>query len=43
MKELRYHPLYYDMIVSTSGDSLHVFKPNLDDVSSENSQDDNED
>lgn len=34
MKELRYHPLLFDMIVSTSGDSLHVFKPNLDDKSS---------
>jgi len=41
MKELRYHPLYYDMIVSTSGDSLHVFKPNFEDPSV-NSQDENE-
>ena len=30
MKEIRYHPIYFDMVVSTSGDSLHVFKPNLD-------------
>ena len=31
MKELRYHPKYYEMIISTSQDGFHIFKPALDD------------
>lgn len=31
MKELRYHPKYYEMILSTAGDGFHIFKPALND------------
>ena len=31
MKELRYHPRYNEMIISTSLDGFNVFKPALDD------------
>ncbi|EAS04841.1 histone-binding protein RBBP4 or subunit C of Caf1 complex protein (macronuclear) [Tetrahymena thermophila SB210] len=31
MKELRYHPKYYEMIVSTAADGFHIFKPALND------------
>lgn len=30
MKELRYHPIYHEMIVCTALDSVNVFKPALD-------------
>lgn len=31
MKELKYHPIYYEMIMSTANDGFHLFKPALDD------------
>jgi len=31
IKEIRYHPYYYEMVVSTALNGFHVFKPNLDD------------
>ncbi len=37
MKELRFHPIYFEMIISTAGSGFHLFKPSLDDVSSLNS------
>lgn len=30
LKELRYHPLYYEMLVSTSATGFNIFKPTLD-------------
>lgn len=30
MKELRYHPIYSEMIASTALDGINVFKPALD-------------
>lgn len=31
MKELRYHPKYYEMLLSTAVDGFHIFKPALND------------
>ena len=30
MKELRYHPIYYEVLISTSNDGIHAFKPAFD-------------
>ena len=30
IKELRFHPYYANMIVTTAEDSYNIFKPNLD-------------
>jgi hypothetical protein len=30
MKELRFHPYYREMIITTAEDSYNVFRPNLD-------------
>lgn len=30
MKELRFHPYYKEMIVTTAKDSYNIFRPNLD-------------
>ena len=30
MKELRFHPYYREMIVTTAEDSYNIFRPNLD-------------
>ena len=30
MKELRFHPYFREMIVTTAEDSFNIFKPNLD-------------
>ncbi len=32
---MRFHPIYYEVILSTSGDGFHIFKPALDDDLSE--------
>jgi ribosome assembly protein RRB1 len=32
MKELRFHPYFKEMIVTTAEDSYNIFKPNLDPV-----------
>lgn len=31
MKELRYHPKYFEMILNTAIDGFHIFKPALND------------
>lgn len=38
MKELRYHPKYYDMIISTAVDGFHIFKPALNDEEEANKE-----
>ena len=30
MKELRFHPYYREMIITTAEDSFNIFRPNLD-------------
>jgi hypothetical protein len=30
MKELRFHPYYKEMIITTAEDSYNIFRPNLD-------------
>ena len=30
MKELRFHPYYREMLVTTSEDSYNIFRPNLE-------------
>jgi ribosome assembly protein RRB1 len=30
MKELRFHPYFKEMIVTTAEDSFNIFKPNLE-------------
>lgn len=30
MKELRFHPYYKEMIVTTAEDSFNIFRPNLE-------------
>ena len=30
MKELRFHPQYHNLVLSTAEDSFNVFRPNLD-------------
>lgn len=30
MKELRFHPYFREMIVTTAEDSFNIFRPNLD-------------
>jgi len=30
MKELRFHPYYQEMIITTAEDSYNIFRPNLD-------------
>ena len=30
MKELRFHPYYKEMLVTTAEDSFNIFRPNLD-------------
>ena len=40
MKELKYHPIYYDVILSTASDGFHIFKPALDDVNDDESEED---
>ena len=30
MKELRFHPYYKEMIVTTAEDSYNIFRPNLE-------------
>jgi ribosome assembly protein RRB1 len=32
MKELRFHPYFKEMIVTTAEDSYNIFRPNLDPV-----------
>ena len=38
MKELKYHPIYSEIIMSTAGDSFNVFKPAIDDDASDISE-----
>jgi len=38
MKEMRYHPKYYDMIISTAVDGFHIFKPALNDEEEANKE-----
>lgn len=43
IKELRYHPYYEDVLVSTAQDSYNIFKPNFDpDQQPENEESDGE-
>ena len=42
MKELRYHPVYPDLIMNTAQDGFHVFKPALDGAIIEDSEDEDE-
>ena len=34
MKELRFHPQYANVLVTTAEDSFNIFRPNLDPVDS---------
>jgi len=38
MKELRYHPKYYDMIISTAVNGFLAFKPALNDEEKTNKE-----
>ncbi|CAD8210558.1 unnamed protein product [Paramecium octaurelia] len=38
LKELKYHPIYYEMIVSTSANGFNVFKPTLDEEEKKSEQ-----
>ncbi|CAD8113164.1 unnamed protein product [Paramecium primaurelia] len=38
LKELKYHPVYYEMIVSTSANGFNVFKPTLDEEEKKSEQ-----
>eukprot|EP01016_Furgasonia_blochmanni_P047994 TRINITY_DN7107_c0_g1_i1.p1 TRINITY_DN7107_c0_g1~~TRINITY_DN7107_c0_g1_i1.p1 ORF type:complete len:587 (+),score=125.17 TRINITY_DN7107_c0_g1_i1:304-2064(+) len=42
IKEIRYHPRFYEMLISTSNDGIHVFKPNFseDSVKEDDDEDD---
>jgi hypothetical protein len=33
----RYHPLYFEMLISTSANGFNIFKPSLDEESSKDS------
>lgn len=30
IKEIRFHPIYYEMVISSSIDSINVFKPSFE-------------
>ena len=34
MKELKYHPIYNDMVICTSLEGFHIFKPAFDEEGS---------
>ena len=36
----RYHPRYYEMLVSTAGDGFHIFKPNFEEDSDHGDEED---
>lgn len=38
MKEIRFHPQYKTLIVSTAADSFNVFRPNFDPEDNEETQ-----
>jgi len=44
MKELKYHPIYDEMLICTGLDGIHLFKPALDEATiiSEDSDEENE-
>lgn len=42
LKELKYHPVYFEMLTSTSASGFNVFKPTLDEESSKSSSSEGE-
>jgi len=40
MKELKYHPLYYEMLICTAEDGFNLFKPALNEDLSEDEEED---
>ena len=41
VKEIRWHPVYKDVVISTANDGFNIFKPALDEEDSEEDEDDN--
>lgn len=42
VKELSFHPIYWEMIISTSNTGFHLFKPNLNDEGNDGEEGENE-
>lgn len=42
MKELRFHPIYYEMVLSTANNGFHIFKPALDELPSAETSENND-
>lgn len=42
VKEIAFHPIYWEMLISTSNSGFHLFKPNLNEENNEGEEGENE-